>query len=549
MAKFGVRNARDRLGFTPSTAVRANIDTRSGEQALGPKLVSGASAIKGQLDRKKQEERIKSARRLAIEEKNRKNLDDRSAFEAIQIRKQSLLDIEVMKASTSPEQWELESEKIVGESISSMQGLDFSEQESAKQQLINDGNLIGEPKKAFVAGSRKLKAQAQVAQTDQLVETIRAHGEGPEVSRQATEFIKSGKNNGVSPSEILLGVKAAKEAGLKLRNEDAVEAARNRASVNPEVVAQEMRVELDARKSGEGIIPESTLSNEDLLSTKKFADGVVTETKVRRRTEFDQATGTAVAGWTAAIADPSRQLTEAEVWNTPIAVGDEFQADLGQVRNTWAGIARGMADRGTRIQTGKDKAKREDAYDPALVSDLKNRAKDVIDSKSVAAIKQEAALALAGDKEKGLKSDRINDDDLEVINTNADKTFNTILDKDLSDKEAGFNSLMTRSFLPLNQAAWLQSQILAMRTSGRAIAPEDAQELLVTFNRVGEARRWATGQAADTVQATIDKASQKGPEPTLLSQRELQLTVQKNWLRKTDTQLVEEYKAWLKAKP
>ena len=541
MAKFAVQEARQQLGFTPSTGVRANIDVRSGKQAIGPALVQSVGQIKGQLDRRRQQQDIKTARRLAIEEKNRKNLDDISAFKAAKARELVNTEVEKMKGQFPPEEWEDRTREIVGTGVEGRTGFDFSPEEAAKQDLIDATDLINIPKQSFIAGSRKLKTQAFAAQTDQLVETFRVNGESVEAGRQSAEFIRSRKAMGVSPSQILLELKAAKETGMKLRNEDAVDTARNRASVSPEVMEQEMQVELDARKAGEGTIPESMLSNEDLLSAKKFANGVVTETKVRRRAEFDKVTGIAIAGWTAAIADPERQLTETEVWNTPITVGQEFQADLGQVRNTWAGIARGMADRADRIQTGKDKVKREGAYDPALVSDLKNRAKGVIDSKSIESIKQESATALTEDK--------INDADLETINSNADGTFNTALDKDLSNKETDFNSLMTRSFLPLNQAAWLQSQILAMKASNRSISPEDAQELLLTFNRVGEARRWATGQASDTVKATLDTAISAGTKQTIASQREIQLTVQKNWLRKTDTQLVEEYKAWLQAKP
>ena len=122
--KFEIKRARPELGFTPSTAVRANISLDTGEQAIGAAVAGLGGTIVEE-----------SARKQAIRLKDRKNLDSLSADQATELRKQRDSDIEIMKGATPPEKWEEEAAKIAAEFNTRISGLDFSPEEAAKQQI------------------------------------------------------------------------------------------------------------------------------------------------------------------------------------------------------------------------------------------------------------------------------------------------------------------------------------------------------------------------------------------------------------------------------
>ena len=126
MAKFPIQQARQELGFTPSTGVRANIDVRQGDVggAIGQALVAGARELQRG-----------SVRRAALEERNRNNLDSLSAKESSEIGREMVVAITTMKINTPPEQWEPETEKIVTQFNQRRLALDLSPDALAEQRI------------------------------------------------------------------------------------------------------------------------------------------------------------------------------------------------------------------------------------------------------------------------------------------------------------------------------------------------------------------------------------------------------------------------------
>ncbi len=211
MAEFPITTAREELGFTPSTAVRANIDVRQDDVggAIGQALLAGAREVQRG-----------SARKEAIRVKNRANLDSLSARQADLLRKQRDGDIEIMKGSTPPEKWEEEAQKITSTFNDQISGLDFSPDESTKQQLISASDLETVPEDAFIASSRVIATATIKSAEESLTDDYRLAKE--DIAQRKIDFIETMKNNGVSAPDILLKLNAAQEAGEKLRSQDAV---------------------------------------------------------------------------------------------------------------------------------------------------------------------------------------------------------------------------------------------------------------------------------------------------------------------------------------
>ncbi len=213
MAKFGIRRAPERLRTSGGVGVRANIDVRQGP-SLGAAIGQAGLAVAGELQRG-------SARKEAIQARNRKNLDSLSAREADVLRKQTGNAINEMKIKTPPEKWEEEATKIVTDFNGQISGLDFSPEESAKQQILSDGDLSTVPNEAFIAGSRVISKATIKIEEERLTDDYRIGRD--DIAQRKVDFIKSMKNNGVSAPDILLKLRAAKEAGEKLRADDAIE--------------------------------------------------------------------------------------------------------------------------------------------------------------------------------------------------------------------------------------------------------------------------------------------------------------------------------------
>ncbi len=257
MAKFPIKEARQELGFTPSTAVRADIDVRTGEGAVGAAVGQAGLAIAGQI-------RESSARKEAIRVRNRKNLDFLSSSLADELRKQRDSDITIMQGQTPPEKWEEESRKITTAFNNQITGLDFSPEASAKQQIISTSDLELVPEESFIASSRVISAATIKTAEESLTDAYRLGRE--DIAQRKLDFAETMRDNGVSAKEILLKFAAAEEAGEALRKQDTLDRWRQMIAERPFEVAGILSKELDARKQDEGTIPETELTSKDIQS-------------------------------------------------------------------------------------------------------------------------------------------------------------------------------------------------------------------------------------------------------------------------------------------
>ena len=255
MGTFPIQTARQELGFTPSTAVRANIDVSQGPSTgavIGQALIAGAEIIqKG------------SARKEAIRIRNRDNLDVLSAKQADNRRQQIANDITIMKLNTPPENWEEETTKIVTKGNDEISTFDFSPEEAAKQQIISQGDLGSLPDESFIAASRVI-SRAAIKTTEEILTGLYRDGDPQKIAAGVLDAAETFRNNGVSAQDILLKLKAAKEAGEKLRKQDIIDDWQDRIAVNPDATADILEAELEARKTGKGAIPQ--LDSADIQS-------------------------------------------------------------------------------------------------------------------------------------------------------------------------------------------------------------------------------------------------------------------------------------------
>ena len=253
--KFPITTARQELGFTPTTAVRADIDVRQGPSvgaALGQALIAGAGALQE-----------RSARKEAIRIKNRANLDVLSAKQATNRRQLIADEIATMKTNTSPENWEEETIKIVTQGNSDISAFDYSPEEAAKQQIISQGDLDSLPEQSFADASRTI-SKAAIKTVEENLTSLHREGDPEKIAAGVIDSVETLKDNGVSAKAILLKLKAAKEAGEKLRKQDVLDGWQSAIAVEPDTTGELLEAELEARKTGKGIIPE--LTGEDIQS-------------------------------------------------------------------------------------------------------------------------------------------------------------------------------------------------------------------------------------------------------------------------------------------
>lgn len=215
MGQFPITEARQELGFTPSTTARADIDVRTGAGAVGVALAGAGAAIIGKVREKSERERL-------LEQRTRANLDALSARRADEQRKSTAADIKIMKGQTSPELWGEETARLVAAGNNIIAGFDFSPEETAKQQIMSDGDLASLPKTAFAEAVRVISKATIKMEEERLTDAFRLRRD--DIVQVKIDAIKTWKSNGVSAPEIMLKLNAAEEAGTALGKVDAVEA-------------------------------------------------------------------------------------------------------------------------------------------------------------------------------------------------------------------------------------------------------------------------------------------------------------------------------------
>lgn len=263
-ARFPIITARQELGFTPATAVRGDIDTRTGDAgaAIGQAVISGAEAL---LER--------SARKQAIEQKRQDMLDTRSSIIAGSFITTAINEnIAFRSTNADTKTWAKDLQERLNGAETQIGDLDMSE----------DTRLLVNAK--FQAETKEALSRSLIAETDRDREDTRdaiitdvveqyTNGTAQDQKDAAMRFLEIAPAL-MDKNEARATLKTAIMAGQKARSENAVKAKENEASLDPIGVKQEMIAEKELREQGKVSPENSLLSNKDLESIIDYADSV-----------------------------------------------------------------------------------------------------------------------------------------------------------------------------------------------------------------------------------------------------------------------------------
>lgn len=259
---FPIIGARQELGFTPTRAVRANIDVRTGEGAVGAAIGRGVIQLTQQAIQKKKR---KDEQRRRIEEKRRQMQDANSAVVANKLRDTATTEFETFKLTNSQETWEQFRTKQAGDVATKIGELDFSPDAAETQRLKSESYTSVETAKSLTQATRQLRKDTIAAQTEAMVDAFRS-GDVTRIAEAGRRFADNGANMGKDKAEVLSDIKAAKEAGEKLRKQDTLDSWQDRIAENPVATEEVLEGELAARKQDKGIISEDELTSSDIQS-------------------------------------------------------------------------------------------------------------------------------------------------------------------------------------------------------------------------------------------------------------------------------------------
>ncbi|KKL91423.1 hypothetical protein LCGC14_1894840 [marine sediment metagenome] len=207
MGTFEATSARQRLGFIPTTATRANIDVRTGAgavgQAIGRAALTGASIIQ-EIHRKRQQMQ-----------------DANSDVVASKLRQTADAEFRTFKLTNPQETWEpfrMQQTERVGAEIGKLQ---FSPNALALQQSKSQLYSSVENAQALTDATRQLRTDTIDAQTEALTDDFRS-GDPVRIAEGARRFANNGDNMGKDKAEVLSDIQAARQAGAKLRTSDLV---------------------------------------------------------------------------------------------------------------------------------------------------------------------------------------------------------------------------------------------------------------------------------------------------------------------------------------
>ncbi len=215
---FPIIGARQELGFTPTGAVRANIDVRTGEGAVGAAIGQGAIQLTRQAI---QEKKRRDEQRRRIEEKRRQMQDANSAVTANKLRDTATIEFETFKLTNSQETWEPFRIKQAADVATQIGELDFSPNAAETQRLKSEAYTSVETARSLTQATRQLRTDTIAAQTEAMVDAFRL-GDATRIAEVSRRFADNGANMGKDRAEVLSDIKAAKKAGEKLRIEDEI---------------------------------------------------------------------------------------------------------------------------------------------------------------------------------------------------------------------------------------------------------------------------------------------------------------------------------------
>ncbi len=324
--RFPIIQARQELGVTPTTAVRADIDVRTGEGAVGAAIGQGLIGL--------------TAIGLQIREKRQQMTDANSAVTANKLREIADSEFETFKLTNPQETWQPFRQKQtqgVGEEIAK---LNFSPNALVVQRIKSEAYSETQTARALTDATRQLRTDTIQAQTEVLVDAFRS-GNPQEILDATKRYNDNGANMGKDKAEILSDIKAAKEAGEKLRKEDTLKSWRSDIAEKPIATAEVLNNELAARQVGKGVILEAVLTSADIQSLLNTATNRQTQLTASTQAELNARNAALETQLHDDILTGKASITEVANSSLPAAAKRRLERDLTDVAErdiarTWA---------------------------------------------------------------------------------------------------------------------------------------------------------------------------------------------------------------------
>lgn len=217
--------------------------------------------------RKEKERKREEDIAARIAEKRQQMMDANFSVQAKKIRDLADEEFRQFKVVNPQETWEdfrrRQTEKV-GEEVGKLQ---FSPDALVKETIKSEAYADVETAKALTDSTLQLRKDTIEAQSEALTDAFRA-GEPEGIVEAIKRYRDNGANMGKDKVEVLNDIKTAQEEGEGLRKQDILDGWRDRIAESPIVTAEFLNRELEARKTGKGIIPVLTSSEiQSLLNT------------------------------------------------------------------------------------------------------------------------------------------------------------------------------------------------------------------------------------------------------------------------------------------
>lgn len=215
MANFPIKfTERTISGRGPS--VRANINVRQGDvgKAVGQGLILGGRILRFV----KEKERIRLEK---IAQKRQQMMDANFGVQAKKLRDLADEEFDTYKLTNPQETWVEFRQKQTVKVAEEISKLPFSPDVLAKEQLKAEAYSEVSTAKALTDSTLQLRTDTIEALTESLTDAFRS-GEPEEIVEAVKVYRDNGANMGKDKVEVLNDIKAAREAGEKLRVKDAI---------------------------------------------------------------------------------------------------------------------------------------------------------------------------------------------------------------------------------------------------------------------------------------------------------------------------------------
>ncbi len=255
IAKFPIQTAPEKLGVVPTTGVRASIDVRTGETGIGADILNVIGATSRIQQRTAKQEEAQRLREQRIREKRQQMSDANNSVLATKVRKQKDTEFATFKLTNPQETWEKFRAEQTEQAAGEVDALPFSDDARERERFKSVSYTDVETAQALTDATRQLRTDTIDAQTEALTEAFRT-GSPEEIAESTRRYIDNGANMGKDKVEVLNDIKTAREAGEKLRKQDILDDWRDRIAVDPAATEEVLEAELEARKTGKGVISE-----------------------------------------------------------------------------------------------------------------------------------------------------------------------------------------------------------------------------------------------------------------------------------------------------